>query len=111
MRRAHSGLPNFTLLQFAVAQHRINARGALLQSHPHRHSEGNGKTLAKRARARLDPRQIADVGMALERAVQLAQCKDFPRFAKPMISADSVKCGCRVALRQYKAVAVRIIEL
>src|ERR687891_587901 len=104
--RRHRGLPHLALLELAVAENAVDTRRRSGHPQAQRHAAGDRQPLAERARRRLDPRQGNPVGVALERAAELAQRDELLLGEVAASGHDGVERGDGVALGEHDAVAI-----
>src|SRR5579883_3157668 len=104
--RGHERLPDLAFLQLAVAEDAIGPVILLVELGGQRHADGHRKPLAERPRGHLDARQALAVGMALQRAAELAQGHELGARKVAGVSHRRVERRAAVALGKHDAVAI-----
>src|SRR2546423_7415313 len=104
--RRHGRFPHLALLDLAVAEDAVDARGRARELGAERQPERDREALPERAGGRLDAGQRDTVGMALERRAELAQ-RDQRVFGEVAgLRHHAIERRHGVALSEHDAVAL-----
>src|SRR5579884_2583465 len=102
----HRGLPDLALVELAVAHQAVDAEGAALHAGAERHADAHRQAVAERARAEVDPGDLAHVRVVAEGAVEPGIVLEQRGVEEPDVGQDRVEADAGVTLAEDEAVTV-----
>ena len=103
----HGRFPDLAFLNFAVAQHHVGARRALVQPRGEPHADGQRQSLAQRSGGGFERRQEAHIRMALVNRTELAQRVELVLGTIAAFRHHRVQDRAAVPFGKNEAVAIR----
>ena len=103
----HRRFPDLAFLDFAVAEHDVGARRALVQTSRQAHSDPDRQSLAERSGGGFERGNEAHVGVALVDRAELPQILQLVHGRIAGLRHHGIENGAAVSLGKNEAVAIR----